>query len=131
MRIINQAIFIVLVLFFSSMGLIKNNKEASEHEFMEIADLRSERFGIDDRVIFRDIPDETNTISKYMVTYEIRKNGNTLEYVSGMEFKGISSANPIELKLPREVDANYQIRIFINNSSGRTIHNEVMVFEKS
>lgn len=109
------------------LGVDTQNPENSG--IPQSVDFSSETISYDDRLIFRYIP-HSNMSADYVVSYEITEDGNIFESVDERQLEGISSQNPIELNISRDIDSAYRVNMSIKDRSGKVVHNDSISIHK-
>jgi len=75
---------------------------------------------MEDQVIFTFVPTGTN-VSAYLVTYEVRKEGSTVEAADEKLYTGISASSPIVIAAARAPGESVSIAISIATPAGEIL----------
>jgi hypothetical protein len=76
---------------------------------------------MDDRVVFTFVPTGAN-VSAYLVTYEVKREGSTVEAADGKRYDGISASNPIVIAAGRSPGESVSIAISIATPGGEVVY---------
>lgn len=76
---------------------------------------------MDDRVVFTFVPTGAE-VGAYLVTYEVRREGSTVDAADGKYYEGVSASNPIVIAAGRMPGETVSIAISIKTPDGQVVY---------